>query len=304
MRRAVALGTLALLGVVLTAATYEARQARAPIVVHEIADNLYMLASDPAGQGMRTGGNTAVFVTSTGVTLVDTKLAGYGQDILDQVRGLTDKPVTTIINTHTHFDHTGANTEFPATVEFVAHENTRALMSRPTCEPVTNCDAFKGENEKYLPTTTFSERTTLFSGEDQIDLYYFGRGHTDGDTWVVFTAARAMHTGDMFQRKGLPFIDVENGNGSAIEFGATLAKAVEGIADVETVIPGHADAPVSWNEFVEFSDFYNDFVTQAQQGAANGRATAGGYTKPDRYAEFQAPEQTVSTIMEHIHNGR
>ena len=49
---------------------------------------------------------------------------------------------------------------------------------------------------------------TLFGGADAIDLYYFGRGHTDGDTWVVFRNARTLHTGDMFARKGLPFLDV------------------------------------------------------------------------------------------------
>ena len=79
----------------------------------------------------------------------------------------------------------------------MAHENTRAQMSRPTCELVTNCDAFKGENATYLPNITYSDRMSLFSGQDQIDLYYFGRGHTDGDTWVVFRAARTVHTGDM-----------------------------------------------------------------------------------------------------------
>ena len=54
-----------------------------------LADNLFMLTSDPAEQGMRTGGNTAVFVTSTGVVLVDTKIRGYGQDILAEVRNIT-----------------------------------------------------------------------------------------------------------------------------------------------------------------------------------------------------------------------
>ena len=180
---------------------------------------------------MQTGGNTAMFVTADGVVLVDTKLAGYGQDILDLVASVTDKPVTTIINTHTHFDHTGSNNEFPDTVEFIVHENTRAQMARATCQPVTNCEAFKGENAKYLPATTFSSRRALFGGQDRIDLYYFGRGHTDGDTFVVFRAARTVHTGDMFQRKGLPFIDVANGNGSATEFGSTLHRAVDGIQE-------------------------------------------------------------------------
>jgi len=37
---------------------------------------------------------------------------------------------------------------------------------------------------------------------DQTDLYHFGRGHTNGDSFVVFPAARVMHTGDMFQLRG------------------------------------------------------------------------------------------------------
>ena len=103
MSRGVCLFTVMLLGLVLVGGTYEARQARPSIHAQQVADNLYMLGSDPETQGMRTGGNTALFVTADGVVLVDTKLQGYGPDILAEVRQVTNKPVTTIINTHTHF---------------------------------------------------------------------------------------------------------------------------------------------------------------------------------------------------------
>ena len=306
MRRCMCLVAVTLLGVCVTGATYEARQPRPEIHgVREVAENLYMLGNDPDIPGMQTGGNTAMFVTAVGVTLVDTKLEGYGQDILDLVASVTNNPVTTIINTHTHYDHTGSNTEFPDTVDFVVHENTLAQLSRATCEPVTNCDAFKGENSSYLPRITYSQRTSLFTGDDQIDLYYFGRGHTDGDTFVVFKAARAMHTGDMFQRKGLPFIDVANGNGSAVEFGSTLSKAVAGIDEVDTVIPGHQTEPVTWDDFVNFSGFFNDLIEKAQSGIANGQSAqqvADAYAKPSRYSDFQAPPQTVRTIVEHVYS--
>ena len=228
MKRAACLFLLTVASVLAMAVANEARQERSPLFVTEVADNLYMLGNDPAGSGMRGGGNTGIFVGSSGVTLVDTKIFGYGQDIIRHVSEITDKPVTRVINTHTHYDHSGGNVEFSDTVNFVVHENTLAQMSRASCEPVTNCDAFKGENAKYLPKTTYADRMSLFSGADQIDLYHFGRGHTDGDTFVVFRAARTLHTGDMFQRKGIPFIDVQNGNGSATEFGETLKKAIAG----------------------------------------------------------------------------
>ena len=211
MRRMLCLTTLTVVGVLLAVVANEARQERFRIRTLELAENLYVLTSDPAEQGMRTGGNTAVLVTASGVALVDTKIRGYGEDILAAVRRITDKPVTTIINTHTHWDHSGANTEFPDTVDVVVHENTAAHMASSDCDDgagfeggsIKNCEAFSGDNSRYLPKITFGNRTSLFSGPDQIDLYYFGRGHTDGDTWVVFREARAMHTGDMMARKGL-----------------------------------------------------------------------------------------------------
>ena len=142
---------------------------------------------------------------------------GFDIEMAEMVAKALGVKLEGILLTHTHFDHTGSNTEFPATVEFVAHENTRENMARATCQPVTNCDAFKGDNAKYLPKRTYKDKLTLFGGRDQIDLYYFGRGHTSGDTFVVFPTHRAMHAGDMFPLAQMPFIDFANSGGSATE---------------------------------------------------------------------------------------
>ena len=306
MTRSRYLATLTIVGVVLTGATHQARQERAALAVQQITDNLYVLGNAPEVQGMGGGGNTAIFITTDGVALVDTKIYGYGQDIIDAVGGLTDKPITHVINTHTHFDHSGGNIELPDTVNFVVHENTLAQMSRETCQPVTNCDAFKGDNAGYLPGLAYSDRMSLFNGADRIDLYHFGRGHTDGDTFVVFREARTMHTGDMFQRKGLPFIDVANGNGSANEFGETLKKAVAGVSGVDTVIPGHNPTPVTWAEFVDFSGFFNDVVSKAQHGKAAGLSVdevVAAYSVPGQYSDFAAPEGSLRTTVQHVYDG-
>ena len=315
MKRVTCLGVVVLFGLSVTVATYEIRQERASLIVRDIGNNLYMLANAPSVQGMGGGGNTAIFETANGVVLVDTKIKGYGQDILAAIREITDKPVTTIINTHTHWDHTGTNNEFPDTVDFVVHENTRSHMASQACGDgagfeggsIKNCNEFKGDNEKYLPKTTYTDTLTLFSGPDQIDLYHFGRGHTDGDTFVVFRAAKTMHTGDMFQRLGIPFIDVLNSNGSATEFGMTLKKAVAGISNVDTVIPGHNPVPVAWDDFVAFSGFYNDIVTRSQEGKAAGRsvdAIVNSYRLPSEYSNFSAPEQSLRSTVQYIVDGR
>ena len=315
MRRVACLAAVTIIGVTLAAVSNQAQPERHPIRPLELTGNLYVLTSDPAEQGMRTGGNTAVFLTSDGVVLVDTKIKGYGADILAQVREITDLPVTTIINTHTHWDHSGSNPEFPDTVNIVTHENTAANMASSDCDDgagfeggsIKNCEQFQGDNARFLPDTTYSTQHTLFSGADQIDLYYFGRGHTNGDTFVVFKEARTVHTGDMMARKGLPFIDAANSGGSATEFGATLRKASDGIPDVDTVITGHADDPHVWQDLVDYAGFYNDLLLQTHQGRAAGRSAAEivrSYTLPDRYSEFAAPTGRLEMIIPLILEGR
>ncbi len=229
------------------------------------------------------------------------QIRGYGEDILAAVASITDNPVTTIINTHTHWDHRGANTEFPDTVDFVVHENTAGHMASTDCADgagyqggsIKNCEAFTGDYARFLPKITFANRTSLYSGADQMDLYYFGRGgHTDGDTWVVFREARAMHTGDMMARKGLPFIDADNTNGSATEFGQTLQNAVDAIENVDTIIPGHNDDPLTWDDLVDYAAFYDDLLTQA--GAEAGQSveeTVAAYSVPEEYSDSR-PRRT------------
>jgi glyoxylase-like metal-dependent hydrolase (beta-lactamase superfamily II) len=143
--------------------------------LEKLEDNLYVL------HGGCSCGNTTFYITDAGVVMVDTKVAGTGEAILEQLRTVTDKPIAMIINTHTHFDHTESNTEFGAVDRIVTHANAKKSLMKATCSPATNCDAFKGDNAKHLPNVTFDDKRTLTIGSDQIDLYYFGGGHTDGD---------------------------------------------------------------------------------------------------------------------------
>src|SRR5437667_357826 len=182
MRRTIVLGFLLALGT-LAAVKAQPPAANAPkvIEVEKVKDNLWVL------RGANGGGNTAVFLTATGVVVVDAKNPGWGKPILDKIKELTPKPVTTLINTHTHGDHVSGNVEFPATIDFIAQENTKANMEKM---PI-----FKEHGGVGMAKRTFKDKMTLGKGADQIDLYYFGRGHTNGDAWVVFPALRIVHSG-------------------------------------------------------------------------------------------------------------
>src|SRR5688572_1475516 len=128
--------------------------------IQKVAGTVYMIPG--------AGGNTAAYVTANGVVLVDTKLANNGQAILDQVKTVSDKPITHIINTHTHGDHNGSNQFFPASVEIVVQENTAKNMQR--------MEVFQQAEHKHgLPDRTYKDRVTLLRGDESIDLFYFGR---------------------------------------------------------------------------------------------------------------------------------
>src|SRR6266481_2807176 len=255
MKRVTVLATLLMAGALSLAVTAwqqpaagEATQAAPKVVeVEKLKDNLYMLKGG--------GGNTAVFVGSKGVVVVDTKLPGWGQPILDKIKELTPKPVTTISHTHTHGDHVSGNVEFPATVDIGTQENTKANMEK--------MDIFKQNNNRGMAKRTFKDRMTIGKGADQVDLYYFGPGHTNGDAWVVFPALRIVHSGDIFANKGLPLIDAANG-GSVLHIHETLDKAYNGIKNVDTIINGHTPANTTWADLKEFADFNHDFLTWAQ----------------------------------------
>ena len=205
------------------------------------------------------GGNTTVFVTDAGVVLVDTKMPGNGEAIMKQVRTITDKPVSMIINTHSHPDHVGSNDYFQESVRVVTHVNTQKWMKA---------------NPKYaaipamMPDQTFTDKLTLGKGGDQIDLYYFGPGHTDGDAFVVFPALRAMAAGDIFAWSMGPLIDPGAG-GSVVALPDTLEKALKGIPNVDTVIEGHGMV-TTWERFREFAAFNRALLDAAKANLGKG----------------------------------
>ena len=268
MKRVAVLSVLVALGALAGVAAQQPADAPKVIEVEKVKDNLYVLRNG--------GGNTAVFITAAGVVVVDAKNPGWGQPILDKIKTITPKPVTTLINTHTHGDHVSGNVEFPATVEVIAQENTKANMEKM---PI-----FKEHNNAGMAKKTFKDKMSIGKGADAIDLYYFGRGHTNGDAFVVFPALRVAHSGDIFAGKSVPLIDEANG-GSMLEISDSLMKAYNGIKNVDVVINGHMPTQTTWADVKDYSDFNKELVAWMQSELKAGK------TAEQAAAEWKLPEK-------------
>ncbi len=255
MKRAVILSTIMVTGLVAATLSAQPRGGGLPPIekIQLVKGNLYKIFG--------AGGNTTVFVGSQGVVLVDTKLANNGQQILDQVRQVTDKPVTMIINTHVHPDHNGSNQFFKdqrPNIDVVLQENSAALVEK-------NKQSTSGQQ----PTKVFKDKMSVLSGKDRIDLYYFGAGHTNGDAFVVFPALRAMCIGDLMAWNMAPLIDPGSG-GSVVALPDTLEKAVKTIKGVDLVIEGHGFVN-SWANTVLYARFNRDLLEESKKAMAAGQ---------------------------------
>ena len=145
---------------------------------------------------------------------------------------------------------------------------------------------------------------TLGKGGDQIDLYYFGRGHTNGDAWIVFPALGVVHAGDIVSGKNLPLLDANNG-GSGVAIPATLAKAHATIKNADTIITGHS-TQMTMNDLEEYAEFNREFLAAMQEAKKAGKTVdevAGSWTMPAKYSGYAAPQPArLRSNVEVIYN--
>jgi cyclase len=223
----------------------------APPAIKQVKPGLYMVTG--------IGGNTTVRVTSDGLILVDTKNLGdenYAA-LMDQIKTVSTAPVKYVFITHHHQDHSGNIGKFVqsgATV--IAHDNLN--KNRDTYNPP--------QGKPAKANSTYSEDREVKVGTASAKAYYFGRGHTNGDSFVYFPDLRVVSTGDMFVAQA-PNADYPFG-GSAVEWVKSLDKLLK--LDFDTAIPGHGNDPMTKADVQAFRDKMNTFVTRAQQAVKSG----------------------------------
>ena len=191
----------------------------AKLTTVKVKDDLFVIHND------FVPGNTTVLITNEGVVLVDDKFEIDHDNIVAAVKKLTSQPIKYVINTHHHADNSGGNAKLQAmSVQAIASEQARENM---VDGKLTG-----------LPTMVFEHHAHVYLGGKNVELYHFGRAHTNGDVVVYFPAQRTLAAGDMFTfGDATPELIDYAGGGSAKEWTSTLDSALQ--LDFDNVVPGH-----------------------------------------------------------------
>ncbi len=212
------------------------RQA-APLKLEKISDRLYQILGG-------RGANGGFYIGDNGVLVIDTKQTQESVDLtIEEIQKITDKPIKYIVNTHSDGDHVMGNQFFPQTVIIVAHENCRKEFFHPR----SNGEPSTWENPElapFLPSLTFSDTLDIYLGSKKIELWYFGVGHTTGDTVVYFPEEKTAFIGDQIFM-GRPQLIHSYKGGNSFSHVQTLTKMLDTL-EAEQFCSGHSE-PVDRN---------------------------------------------------------
>jgi glyoxylase-like metal-dependent hydrolase (beta-lactamase superfamily II) len=219
------------------------------------------------------GSNAVFLVTDDGVLLIDTRThPRVGQDLLERIRKVTDKPIKWVVNSHFHGDHHFGNAPFKAAgATFVAQKETARIMQQvQPKEMARRIDGFKkigydpNEVKLVVPDVTFDNEMTIRLGGREIRLMYLGPGQQAGDTFVLFPHARTLFTPGSFAKRSMP-------NMAFTPSVETWLKLLDQVAamDVDTILPAHGDVATR-ADVKELSAMLADEYATVKQAVAKG----------------------------------
>jgi len=223
------LTTVLLLAVAMSSARQSDSQ---PVEFKKISADLYEIVG---GRGSRTG----AYIGDNGVLLIDSKMDRDSVErVVEGIRGMTDKPITYLVNTHSDGDHIAGNRFLLRTVTFVAHENCRKdfLAADRSGKP---SEWNSPEVSAFVPSVTFRDKMDIYLGSKKVELWYFGVGHTTGDIVVYIPEERTAFIGDQIFLDRPQLIHSYKG-GNSFEHVKTLTKMLETI-DAKWFCSGHSD---------------------------------------------------------------
>lgn len=200
------------------------------IKVTQVTDRIFMMEG--------SGGNIAVLIGDDGTVMIDDQFAPLSDKIKVAIAALTEHPVTYVLNTHWHGDHTGGNENFSKDgAIIVAHENVRQRLSSENILKAFD-RSVPAAPEAAWPQITFQDDMKIHFNEEDILLMHIHNAHTDGDAFIYFMNQNVLHMGDCFFNSRFPYIDL--GSGGSIDGAIEAVEAALMLTDTKTmIIPGH-----------------------------------------------------------------
>jgi glyoxylase-like metal-dependent hydrolase (beta-lactamase superfamily II) len=338
MRRLLALAFIVVIGIVAmwlprqaNSVAAQARQTPAGIShngkafrFNKVRDGVYHAVGTGA---LAVVGNSSFIVNDDDVIVVDDHVSpAAAWVLLEEIKDVTNKPVTTVINTHFHFDHAHGNQIFDRNVSIIGHEFTRQmLLSNSIGMPLyrnyvtglqpqiddlkkrlatesdattqaslerqisvaENNRAAQAELKPTPPNVTLTDRMTLYRGSREIQIRYLGHGHTAGDVVVFLPREKVVMTGD-FLTAGL-----SNMSDSFPDEWVTSLDELKRL-DFDTVLPGHGEAFTDKAKIGYFQDYMRDVWIEVsrlkQQGvSAEDAAKRADLTKYRAHLPINGP---------------
>src|ERR1700687_4514377 len=201
-----------------------------PLTTIPLGRDLFQFSGD--------GGNVTAVVDRGSTLLIDSGMDSRAAELNDAVFKATMRPVTRLVNTHWHFDHTGGNVFFGSSgVTIIAQENVKKQLSSVHDVPFVGLRDGQYP-EQALPTVTYSSTMALRQGAQRLTLANYGPAHTDGDTIIYIAPANVAVIGDIFSNAFYPIIDLTSG-GSIDGLILSVDRILGQTDEQTTIIPGH-----------------------------------------------------------------
>jgi glyoxylase-like metal-dependent hydrolase (beta-lactamase superfamily II) len=205
------------------------------------------------------GGDVTAIVDDGSTLLIDSGVDSRVSELNEAIFKATMRPVTRLVSTHWHFDHTGGNVYFgSAGVVIIAQENVKKQLSSVQDVPFIGLRDGRYPSQA-LPGVSYSSSMTLHQGSQQLTLENYGSAHTDGDTVIYIAPANVAVVGDIFSNHFYPIIDLVSG-GSIDGMIHSLDRILAQTDEQTKIVPGHG--PVASRADLED---YHDMLVQARQ---------------------------------------
>jgi len=227
-----------------------------------------------------------------GLVLGTMAFSRFADQIIGQIKGITDQPIRYVINTHYHGDHSGANAQMKAVgATIMAHENVRKRMGM-TFENKAFGQTIEATDPSLWPTLTFSDKATLHFNGQTVTAIHTPKAHTDGDSIIYFKEANLLHMGDNFFNGMFPYIDIDGG-GSLQGMIAAHELALSLINDETTIIPGHGPLAVK-ADLRKTQDILKDIQNRVQLEISKG-ASLEDILKKDLLKDLSSYSSFIDT---------